>query len=364
MKKQTFLILFTLSLSLLFFIQLPLASQENKLRVTAERVNIYIDPDINSPVIETAHKGDVLTLLSPRKQKDTWYYISFFSGTRNIIVSGFVLDSSVGAISGEAAEELKTKEVLFEYPREVEVILEQANVRAEPKFESQVLQQVQVGMTLLSIAKEGDWYKVTLPPDEKGNVVIGYVHQSFVEPLYKEEAPKAGVKEQVISPAPELGAGKARYNYLKAGANYFQFAAGSRRTTYGNVVNYEAEVSVSFWKNLEAWVGSNYLYLSKSGSRIKVFPVGAGVKYRLSSGIFNIYGGAGVNYLKYEESGLARNERKEEVGYIAKLGAFVKIKWGFILDFHFNYSYCYLKLTSGNVNIGGPEAGICLGYLF
>ena len=52
MKKQTFLILFTLSLSLLFFIQLPLASQENKLRVTAERVNIYIDPDINSPVIE------------------------------------------------------------------------------------------------------------------------------------------------------------------------------------------------------------------------------------------------------------------------------------------------------------------------
>jgi uncharacterized protein YgiM (DUF1202 family) len=197
MKKQVFLILFTLSLSLLFFLQSPLSSKENKLRVVGERVNIYIDSDQKSPVIETAQKGDVLTLLSPNKQKDTWYYVSFFSGRRNILVSGFVLDSFVEAIS-EAPAKAEAKEVAFEFPREVEVILEQANVRAKPNFESQVLRQVKVGMTLLSIAKEGEWYKVTLPPDEQGKVAVGYVHQSFVEPLHKKEAAKAAKKNRSL----------------------------------------------------------------------------------------------------------------------------------------------------------------------
>jgi hypothetical protein len=363
MKKQAFLTLFTLSLSLLFFLQSPLASQENKLRVVGDRVNIYIDSNTSSPVIETAQKGDVLTLLSPNKQKNTWYYVSFFSGRRNMLVSGFVLDSSVEAISG-VPEKAEAKEVSFEFPREVEVILEQANVRAKPNFESQVLQQIKVGMTLLSIAKEGEWYKVTLPPDEQGNVVIGYVHQSFVEPLHKEEAAKAAAKEQVVPPAPELRAPKARNNYLKAGSNYFQFTAGSRRRTYGNVVDYEAEITVSLWKGFQAWLGTSYLYVSQSGSRIELFPAGAGVKYGKSLGMFNFYGGVGANYYKYKESGPGLSESKGEVGYIAKLGSFVKIKWGFIVDLHVNYSYCYLKLGSGNVNIGGPEAGICLGYLF
>jgi len=362
MKKQVFLTLFTLSLSLLFFLQSSLLAQQNKLRVVVDRVNIHIDPDINSPVIEMAAKGDVLTLLSPNKQKGTWYYVSFYSGRRGIIVSGFVLDSSVQTIS-EAAEIVERREVSYDYPKEVEVTLEQANVRAEPNFESQVLQQVQVGRTLLSIAKEGEWYKVTLPPDEQGNIVTGFVHQSFVEPLHKERA-EAKAKEQVISPWPELMPPRARYDYLKAGANLFKFTEGSRRVTYGNVIDYETEISVSLWKGFQFWLGSSYLYMSQSGSRIEIFPAGAGLKYIISSGIFNFYSGAGVNYYRYKESGPGLNESKDEVGYIAKLGYFVKIKWGFIFDFHLNYSYCFLRLTSGSVNIGGPEAGICLGYLF
>jgi hypothetical protein len=80
--------------------------------------------------------------------------------------------------------------------------------------------------------------------------------------------------------------------------------------------------------------------------------------------MFNFYGGLGLNYYNYKESTPTLNERKEKLGYIAKLGSFVKVKKGLIVDLHLNYSYCYLVLTSQRVNIGGAEAGIGLGYTF
>jgi len=370
MRKTIFPVFLAFLFFSLFFPSSPLISQENKLRVIASSAYIHIDPDINSPVIETVEKGDVLTLLSPRKMEKSWYYISFFSGRRLVIISGFILDSAVEAMAAipEAAEvpeapEAEAKEITFEVP--IQVNLEQASVRAEPNFEAQVLQQVQVGTTIPSIGKSGEWYKVKLPPDEEGNVVTGYIHQSFVGLLGKaEEVAEAEVREQVISPRPQLGAGKVWNNYLKVGANYFQFTEGSRRMTYGDGIGYEAEVSVSFWKGLQAWLGTSYLYMSEGRNRIEVFPLGVGVKYRFSKGIFNFYGGLGVNYCRYKEYSPPLNESKGELGYIAKMGSFVRVKWGFIVDFHLNYSYCYLKLATENVNIGGPEAGIGLGYIF
>lgn len=362
---------FIISLFLIVLLTPPLLAQGSKLRVIADRAYIHVDPDINSPVIEVVEKGDVLTLLSKRKIKDIWHYVSFFSGRRAVIVSGFVFSSAVEAIEvvPEAAEAEKAKpearrEVEFEISREIEVILEQANVRAEPDVAGEILQQVQLGTVLLSTAKAGEWYKVKLPPDEQGNILTGYIHRSFVKALGEEIEEIKEAEEPLMAPQPEKKGFKFKMDYIKLGINYFQFSEKSRRDIYNEGIDYELEVVATFWKGFQGWFGSNYYYKSEGDNRIKVFPIGIGVKYNLAKGIFNFYAGLGVSYYIYDEYSPPLNESKGAVGYVGKLGSFVRIKGKFIADFHLNYSYCYLKLTSENVNIGGAEVGFALGYVF
>lgn len=192
-KKSIFMFIsvFLLFLSLL----LP---QENKLRVKAESANIYLDPDWNSPIIETVERGAILNLLSTEKIHEFWYYISFRSEERFINISGFIHTSSVELTTEtpktieeeiqEPTEEIE--EILYESPRKIQVILEKANIRAEPNFKSEIIHQVQLGISLLSVGKAGEWYRASLPPDEEGIILSGYIHQSFVEEIHEEESEK------------------------------------------------------------------------------------------------------------------------------------------------------------------------------
>lgn len=375
MRKTTFLAV----LILFLFLSPFLSSQENKFRVIADSAYLYLDPDAKSPVVEVVRKGDILTPLSRGKIKENWYHVSYYSRRNFVYVSGFIaaraiesiqIVSEIPKITEKEKEELKEKieELLYESPKEINVIVDQANVRAEPYFTSQVIRQLQLGNILLTLGKTGEWYKVTLPPDEEGKIASGYIHQSFVEEAQKEveEVPKAEEKEQIFAPAPvpERERARVKNDYFKVGSSYFQFAESSRRNTYGEGIGYEAEVNVHVWKGLDVWVGSSYFYKSEGASRIKIFPFGAGFKYRLSSGMFNFYAGAGANYYKYEESTPTLSESQGEVGYVAKVGSFIRVMKMFVVDLHVNYSYCYLALTSQRVNIGGAEAGIAIGYAF
>lgn len=176
----------------------PLLPQENKLLVVAGRTGVYLDSDINSPIIDIVGKGTILNLLATEKIQELWYYVSFYSEERFINVSGFIHASSVEMvyeipeIIEEEKEEPteKTEEILFESPKKIQVILEKANIRVEPDFKSEIIRQVQLGIGLQSIAKLGEWYLVNLPPDEEGIIISGYIHQSFVQEIPEEKLKK------------------------------------------------------------------------------------------------------------------------------------------------------------------------------
>jgi len=62
---------------LLFFSVLFLLPQRKRVIVIAERADIYLQPNINSTIIETIEKGSILSLLSQIKIIGNWYYVIF-----------------------------------------------------------------------------------------------------------------------------------------------------------------------------------------------------------------------------------------------------------------------------------------------
>jgi len=77
------------------FISGPLLSSERKVRVIAEKANIYFKADKNSPVVETVAKGAILTLHQAGKVKKIWLYVSYASDESGITKSGYILDDLV-----------------------------------------------------------------------------------------------------------------------------------------------------------------------------------------------------------------------------------------------------------------------------
>ncbi len=174
----------------------PLVSQERRLRVTADRASIYLEPDRNSTVVEVVEKGALLTLLSRERIREHWHYVSFRSGDRFITVSGFVDVSAVEELfespaRGRAKKQKESaikepeqpEEIVYETPLKVQVALENANVRSKPGFQSEIIHQVQAGITLLAVSRIGEWYRVELPPDEEGIIISGYIHQTLVQEI-------------------------------------------------------------------------------------------------------------------------------------------------------------------------------------
>jgi hypothetical protein len=188
-------VIFMFVLIFLLFLA-PLSAQKDKMIVVAIRAAIYLDPDPESPIIETAQRGAILSLLSADKIREDWYYVSFYSEEKFINFTGFVHASAVEMMyevpevkkaKGEPEKQMKplkvTEEVLFDSPKEIQVLLEKTNIRAEPDFTSEVIHQVQLGISLQAVGKAGEWYLVNLPPDEEGLIISGYIHQSFVQEI-------------------------------------------------------------------------------------------------------------------------------------------------------------------------------------
>ncbi len=66
-----------------------------RLEVTAERVDIHLEPDLRSPVVETLARGSVVKQSSPMKFRTNWFYVLFVSSRSGRTLAGYVLDSSV-----------------------------------------------------------------------------------------------------------------------------------------------------------------------------------------------------------------------------------------------------------------------------
>jgi len=153
-------------------------------------------------------------------------------------------------------------------------------------------------------------------------------------------------------------------------ANYLHPSEEAFRDIYGGGMMYGGEVSIGVWRGLEIWLGGSYfskkgeLTFTKEETKLEIYPLGGGVKYRFSTGIFDLYVGAGLNYYQYKESNPIGDVSKRGSGYVGKIGSCVNVTGGFLIDLYINYSYCELKLADFEINIGGIEAGIGIGYRF
>ena len=86
---------------------------------------------------------------------------------------------------------------IFSEELKVRVTVAKANIRLRPTTQSNIVSAVPLGAVLEVIKKEGNWYFVKLPSDEKGIVVTGYIHQSIVE-VFEEIKQPVDPKEKVV----------------------------------------------------------------------------------------------------------------------------------------------------------------------
>ena len=92
----------------------------------------------------------------------------------------------------------------------IRVIHEKADVFLKADLKSAILKTVKAGTMLDAEEKRGEWFRVVLPPDERGFSVTGYVHSSLVEvetpteQVEPETPPLPPLKEALKSEPPLL----------------------------------------------------------------------------------------------------------------------------------------------------------------
>lgn len=160
---------------------------------------------------------------------------------------------------------------------QVRIITQDANVRLKPEADSPVILTMPLGSVLEAEEGTAEWYKVTLPPDENGFVVIGYIQKSDTEPVSAE----APIQEMIKPPAqpaaaapqpqlPQVAPGPRRSGGMELGLRLF----GGLASLFGteHLTNYWADY-IDFNQDYYDWAwGSGTVDISGDPS-----PIGMGL---------------------------------------------------------------------------------------
>ncbi len=154
---------------------------------------------------------------------------------------------------------------------------------------------------------------------------------------------------------------------IEVKGSYFYPTEQAFKDIYGGGLMYGGEISLGIWKNLDVWIGGNYfsqngeLTFTGEETSLQIVPLGAGLKYSLSTGVLSFYGGVGVNYFNYKESNVIGDVKTGAVGFVTKVGAYLEPVNQFVIDFFVEYSYCRMTPADFTIDIGGIKAGIGIG---
>jgi len=85
----------------------------------------------------------------------------------------------------------------------VKVVVDKTSVRLKPDIGSMVIETLSAGTILESEEQVGEWYRVNLPPDENGYVIMGYIHFSAVEIVEEEMIEDVPAEMSPVSPVVE-----------------------------------------------------------------------------------------------------------------------------------------------------------------
>ena len=157
---------------------------------------------------------------------------------------------------------------------------------------------------------------------------------------------------------------------LEAKGCYFTPFEKSFRDIYGAGWMPGGEIGVRLFDGLDFWVAGGLfsrhgkLTFTQEETKLSILPLGGGFRVRFSKGIASCYAGAGLNYYQFKESNPIGDARKTGFGYVGKVGVFVRIVDGLLLDFNLGYSHCRMRPADFEINIGGLEAGAGLAVEF
>lgn len=168
----------------------------------------------------------------------------------------------------------------------------------------------------------------------------------------------------------------AQHLKFEVKGSYLHPSESAFRDIYGKAWKYGGEVGLGTNLNdlhaIEIWVGATSfnrkgkLTYTKEPTELKVFSVGAGVKYKLNilKGFLFPYVGLGITYNEFKETNLLGNLSQYEYGYEGLIGVYLKPLKGFLLDLYIDYSSCKMEPEYIKFNIGGFSFGLGFGYEF
>ena len=166
------------------------------------------------------------------------------------------------------------------------------------------------------------------------------------------------------------GVTKASGSIIEIKGQYFYPTEKAFRDIYSGGLMYGGEISIGIWKNFGIWFGGSYfskkgkLTFTKEETKLQIMPIGGGLKCRGSIGAFNFYVDLGLDYYQFKESNPIGDVNKNGLGYVGKIGSYIKLKGGLLIDLYADYSSCKIKPVDIKIDIGGFAVGIGLGYEF
>ncbi len=191
---------FTFLFFLVFLIIFNASATTLRISVKVSKANIRLKPNTEAPIISTAPIGSILI---SNEKIGNWHKVDLPPDKEGIIITGYIHNNIVDVLE-EIDEIIEEKsEQLVKYKL---IIKEQnAEIRLKPSENSLQIFSPPLGVNLVSFEKINGWYKVSLPPDQQGIVLSGYINISSVE-IEEEikEKPKIEKLEEEKTPEPRI----------------------------------------------------------------------------------------------------------------------------------------------------------------
>jgi hypothetical protein len=151
---------------------------------------------------------------------------------------------------------------------------------------------------------------------------------------------------------------------------YFSPSDKSFKDIYGSGWMAGGEIGFRIIRRLDVWFGGAYfsregnLTFTQEKTKLSIQPIEGGLRFRFTTGMISCYASAGLNHYQYKESNPIGEVKATAIGYVGKLGIFMKIVDGLQIDFNLGYSYCKMKPADFEINVGGLEAAAGLAIEF
>lgn len=192
---------------------------------------------------------------------------------------------------------------------QLRVIVQKANVRLRPDASSEIIIHVSLGTVLKSDMKEGNWYRVMLPPDDRGVTKAAYIHSNIVEVITTTSNPQGEIKkepevfqpvekkypgvEMAQSTLPAPPRGKLFSGFFVKGGLMLSPNAGGLSKNWMLGFGFDLSLLENFSLGLELQPA----YRSYSDLSLSVFPVSLFINGKGGIRVFkflNAFGGAGA----------------------------------------------------------------------